>query len=151
MMPRSEEEWDAHYDSGAAEYYEARNEEAREELAQLRGRIAMELEAINRHIAVTPKDSKWWMWSHGVKDALEGLLEGTSIAGGDEQGPLYLESCEAKYISTPTLACNWLRLKGGLFDSVKIPIDAATGTLLDGQRVTVTVTTKEEDGGPEDH
>ena len=40
-----------------------------------------ELEGIIRHIAVTPKDSKWWMWSHGVKDTLEAALE---EAGGDE-------------------------------------------------------------------
>lgn len=37
--------------------------------------LRKELKAIKRHITVTPMDSKWWMWSHGVKDTLEGLLE----------------------------------------------------------------------------
>ena len=41
---------------------------------KLREGVVAELEAINRHIAVTPKDSKWWMWSHGMKDALEEVL-----------------------------------------------------------------------------
>jgi len=42
---------------------------------EMRKRVRKELQGIKRHIAVTPKDSKWWMWSHGVKDALEGILE----------------------------------------------------------------------------
>ena len=82
LFNRTDEEWKGVYESGGSEYYEDRAdfyhfqlEEKEVELDQLRGRIATELEAINRHIAVTPKDSKWWMWSHGVKDALEAMLE----------------------------------------------------------------------------
>jgi len=43
--------------------------------AEMRERVRKELRAIKRHIAVTPRGSKWWIWSHGVKDVLEGLLE----------------------------------------------------------------------------
>ena len=82
LLSRTDEEWTAVYESGGAEYWEDKAElysihltDARAELAWLRGQIREELEAIKRHIAVTPKDSKWWMWSHGVKDALEALLE----------------------------------------------------------------------------
>ena len=82
LFNRTDEEWKGVYESGASEYYEDRAdfyhfqlEEKEVELDQLRGRIATELEAINRHIAVTPRDSKWWTWSHGVKDALEAMLE----------------------------------------------------------------------------
>ena len=75
-MPRAEEEWAMLYERGKD--YKARCKQAEAELSQLlREGLSAELQAIKRHIRVTPKDSKWWMWSHGVKDALEALLETT--------------------------------------------------------------------------
>jgi len=48
-------------------------------VAKARALLIGELEAIERHIDVTPESSKWRMWNYGYRDCLDALLHGMPL------------------------------------------------------------------------
>ena len=99
--------------------------------------IAKIIEAAMEVVIHSPQPEDW-NYPKAAKEAAHAIAEGW------REGVVFEETATGKFISTPSLACNFLRLGGGLFDGVKIPVDAATGTMLDGQLVTITVSKREE-------